>query len=441
MATMSGPANVSSRPKSSEIAGPASSDLRRSDPPVLQHGRFMSNIAGIAVLTISSRERLTNSVGPPPDSSPKLPSHSAPQRYLPPSFTRPASQLMSLVDLAPPFSSCSLTFPYSSIRKSPVVPSSSPAQKILHLELPLIHDRRVKGEPENSSDENPRQFEISENGRVATERIRLFIDCLSDFTQPLESFRSYVAISPFPLAEEHEPDGRGAARTGRLLCNRNNDDDKPFLRSFRSHRTATATGPEPYSSGGFFSKLDPPLPLRRTIDDRSDSNSRFSSSGCTELIPPYPLQAVSPIMTFDFSIRTSDFLRRPSYSQGTWHIMQNTSVVLPPSLGVPDSLLPVNFSVRTTQGTLVSPEGEVCLHADGTMPQPPIFFINRNSGVRFWLLDILQDSSQDSCERGNEALLARRAPTQIRINVRSHPLYSRRDPHPYLSTPPTVASL
>jgi len=381
MATMSGPANVSLRPKSPEIAGHVSSYLRRSIPPVLRHGRFMSNIANIPTLTIPSQERLTNSVGPPPDSSPKLTSHSAPQTYLPPSFTRPTSQLMSLVELAPHFSSCSLTCPYPSIRKPSVVPSSSPAQKILHLELPSIHDRRVRGEPEDSSDENPRRFGISENGRTATERSRLFIDCLSDFTPPLESIRSYVTISPFHLAEEHAPDGSSATRTRRLLSNRNDDANKFFFRSFRSYRTATES--EPYSSGGLFSKLDPPLPLRIIID-RSDSNSQFRSSGRMELIPPSP-QAVSPVTPCDLSIRTSDFLRRLSYSQGTWYIMQNASVLLPPSLGVPDSVLPPNFSVRTTQGTLVSLEGEACRHADGTTLQPSIFFINRNSWVGSWL--------------------------------------------------------
>jgi len=110
------------------------------------------------------------------------------------------------------------------------VPSSPPAQ------LPSIPDGRVRGEPEDSSDENLRQFEISENGQSATAtenatvRIRLYIDNPQDSISPLESSLSYFNVSPLPFAKGHEPDGSSGfysdlTRTGRL-SNRNNDDNK-----------------------------------------------------------------------------------------------------------------------------------------------------------------------------------------------------------------------
>ena len=75
---------------------------------------------------------------------------------------------------------------------------------------------------------------------------------------------------------------------------------------------------------------------------------------------------------------------------------------------------------------------EVCRHADCTTLQPPIFFVNRNSGVGFWLPDILQDRSHDPCERVNEAPLERRAASHLRIDVRSHVIANLSSLHMFL---------
>jgi len=119
--------------------------------------------------------------------------------------------------------------------------------------------------------------------------------------------------------------------------------------------------------------------------DRYVSNSRPCSSGRMGLIPPtYSLQAASPIITFDFSNRTSDFLRRPSYWEGAWDTMQNASVDSLLSFEYLNSPYLLNFSVRTTQGTLV-------LQKSWTMPVallPPFLSYepHRESGTQYYPL-------------------------------------------------------
>jgi len=389
---MSGSANVTSLPKSPEIAAPVSSGLRRSMPPVSQHDEFRS----LLTLTIPRRQDIfADSVEPPPDSSPERPPHVAPQRYLPipPSFTRPTGQLTSRGDLAPrPLPKRSYTSDYC---------------------------RSLIGDIEDLRKEISPQFVILENDWIATARAELrYIIYPLDPTSPLESIRP----NPEPrllVAKEHEPDGSGgfSSETTRV-------GNKPFCRGFLYRYTGAE--PEPYSSSRFFSEIDPPLPHRRTID-RSDSSSRCRSSSRMELIlASNSFEAMFPILTSAFSNRMSHFPPRPSYSQEIC-IMRNATVLLPSS-GVPNSLLYLDFSVRATRGTLVPQrrwtipfEGEAFQHADDDTLQPLIFFVNWNSGAGFWLPDILHDYHHEPWEQDNEAPLRGRsgATLHIWINVRS----------------------
>ena len=129
-------------------------------------------------------------------------------------------------------------------------------------------------------------------------------------------------------------------------------------------------------------------------------------------------------MAFDLSNPPLAFLRPPSSSQETWPIMQNGSTVWPLSLWAQNSLLPLDFSVGTTQDTVVPQrgweipfEGEVSRHADGIKRRHPISFVNRNSGVGPRLPENIQDHNHDPCERDDETPPKRM--THITINVGS----------------------
>ena len=266
---MCGLANVTSWPQSPEIVGSLSNDLRRSISPVTQHDEFVSNLAEISTPTIPSQEGVTDFVGSHPDSSSKRPSHLTPQTS---SFASPTGQLMSLGDLVPNSSPCSLTCLYPSIRMSLVVPSSPRAQMVLDLEPPSA-TRRVRGELEDSSKEDPCQSET---------------------------------------------------RTGCLLGNRSNGDNKPSFQNLRSGRTA-----QPYSSGRFFRKIDPPLPLRRTIRCRN-GNPRRRSYSCTPLAisPSEPYISGQSFSVFDPPIPVGRIInRRNSNSQRRYYRLTLT----PPS--------------------------------------------------------------------------------------------------------------
>ena len=145
-------------------------------------------------------------------------------------------------------------------------------------------------------------------------------------------------------------------------------------------------------------------------------------------------------MAFDFSDPPLAFLRPPSYSQEAWPIMQNASTVSPLSLWVQNSLLPPDFSVGTTQDTVVPQrgweipfEGEVRRHANGIKRQHPIFFVNRNSEVGFRLPENLQDHNHDPCERDDETPPKRR--THISINVGSQVSANLSSLHMFLIEP------
>ena len=89
--------------------------------------------------------------------------------------------------------------------------------------------------------------------------------------------------------------------------------------------------------------------------------------------------------------------------------------------------LPLDYSVRTTQGTVVpqrrwTPADEVDIrrHVEEATLQLPVFFVNRQGGVGFLLTDILQGHDHDLYNRDGQASLGGRATTHIRINVNFH---------------------
>ena len=133
-------------------------------------------------------------------------------------------------------------------------------------------------------------------------------------------------------------------------------------------------------------------------------------------------------------LKAPDFLLyyRVSYLWGVWYIMQNAPYVQQSPLGVPaqNSPLPLDFSVSTTQGTVVpqrrwTPADEVDIrrHVEEATLQLPIFFVNWNGGVGFWLPDILQGRDRDLYNRDSQAPLGERDFAHIRINVSSRTFF------------------
>jgi hypothetical protein len=136
---------------------------------------------------------------------------------------------------------------------------------------------------------------------------------------------------------------------------------------------------------------------------------------------------------FTFLLRTPDFLRYYgiTYSPGVWFMTQNSPYVQRSPLGIATQNPPLalDFSVKETQGTVVPqrrwfPADEVDFRrfvTEATL-QLPIFFVNRNGGIGFWLPDILQGRDRDLYNRDSEASLGGVATTHIRINVGSRTL-------------------
>ena len=134
---------------------------------------------------------------------------------------------------------------------------------------------------------------------------------------------------------------------------------------------------------------------------------------------------------FALLLRTQGFLRdyRMSYSQGVWYIMQNPPFFQPPPPGVPPQnlMLPLDHNVCITQGTVVpqrrwtpADEIDVRRYVENATLQLPIYFVNRNGGVGFWLPDILQGRDHDLYLGDTEAPLGGRATTHLRLNVSSY---------------------
>ncbi|KAI0247008.1 hypothetical protein BJV78DRAFT_1285887 [Lactifluus subvellereus] len=142
---------------------------------------------------------------------------------------------------------------------------------------------------------------------------------------------------------------------------------------------------------------------------------------------------------FALLLRSPDFLRYYGirYSQGAWYITYNIHSLQPPSMGVPmqGPRLPLDFSIRTTQGTVVPqrrwiPADEVDFrrHVEGATLQLPIFFVNQNGSVGFQLLDILQGCDRYLDNAFREAPLGRRTTTHIRINWPGYGHWKRQIP-------------
>lgn len=137
---------------------------------------------------------------------------------------------------------------------------------------------------------------------------------------------------------------------------------------------------------------------------------------------------------FALLLKTPGFLRyyRVTYSRGVWYITQNALHAQRPSVGIQTQNPPLalDFSVKETQGTVVPqrrwiPADEVDFRRFVTEAalQLPIFFVNRNGGVGFWLPDILRGRDRDLDNRDGEASLGGVTTTHIRINVSLRALY------------------
>jgi hypothetical protein len=129
--------------------------------------------------------------------------------------------------------------------------------------------------------------------------------------------------------------------------------------------------------------------------------------------------------------KTSGFLRHISYSKGVWYFIRHAPYVQPPSPGpsTQNVSLPLDFSVRTTQGTVIPqrrwiPGDGIDLrrHVEDGALQLPIFFVDHSGGIGFWLPDILQGRHHDLYDGDREAPLGGKTTTHIRINVSSHML-------------------
>ena len=134
---------------------------------------------------------------------------------------------------------------------------------------------------------------------------------------------------------------------------------------------------------------------------------------------------------FALLLKTPDFLRhhRIVYSKGIWYFMRNASYVQSssPAGSTRNPPLPLDYSVRTTRGTVIpqrrwtpADEADVHRHVECSALQLPIFFINHNGGIGFWLPDILQGRHHDLDDGDREAQLGGKTTTHIRINVSSH---------------------
>jgi hypothetical protein len=134
---------------------------------------------------------------------------------------------------------------------------------------------------------------------------------------------------------------------------------------------------------------------------------------------------------FALFLKTSDFLRhhRIIYSKGVWYAMRNAPYGQPPSppVSTQNPPLPLDYSVRTTRGTVIPQRRwipadavDVHRHVERCALLPPIFFINHNGATGFWLPDILQGRHHDLYDGDREAQLGGKTTTHIRISVSSH---------------------
>ena len=154
------------------------------------------------------------------------------------------------------------------------------------------------------------------------------------------------------------------------------------------------------------------------------------------LVDGFIAHTFSPEDTHNFFallLTTQEYLRHCniSYSQGVWYIMQNPPyfVPLPPGTPPQNLMLPLDFNINGTQGSVIpqrrwTPDDDIddagvrlyAVVASAPLALP-IYFVNSNGGIGFWLPDILQGRDHDLYNGNREALLGGRIPTFIRINV------------------------
>ena len=146
---------------------------------------------------------------------------------------------------------------------------------------------------------------------------------------------------------------------------------------------------------------------------------------------------------FTLLLRIPDFRPYVTYSRGVWYISHGQQ----PPAG-PPTQLPLDFSARATEGTIVpqrrwtpADEVDVRRYVQEAVLQLPVFFINRNGGVGFWLPDILEGHDGDLYNRGSHAPLGGVSTTHIRINVSPLSYLAATNPHPCWSAPFTVARI
>ena len=135
---------------------------------------------------------------------------------------------------------------------------------------------------------------------------------------------------------------------------------------------------------------------------------------------------------FALLLGTRDFLRhyRISYSRGIWYIMQNPPYFSPqPGVPTQNSILPLDHSIATTQGTVVpqrrwapADEIDVRRYVESAALQLPVYFVKQNGELGFWLPDILRGRDHDLYNGHGEAPLGGRTTTHIRLDVSSHTL-------------------
>lgn len=134
-------------------------------------------------------------------------------------------------------------------------------------------------------------------------------------------------------------------------------------------------------------------------------------------------------------LETQDYLRhyRISYSQGAWYMMQNPPYFPPPPPGIPPQnlMLPLDFNFNGTQGSVIPQrrwtrddenhemiETGVSRYVPNVPLLLPIYFVNRDGEIGFWLPDILQGRDHDLNNGDGEAPLGGKpVATQVRINV------------------------
>ena len=146
---------------------------------------------------------------------------------------------------------------------------------------------------------------------------------------------------------------------------------------------------------------------------------------------------------FSLLLRIPDFRPHVSYLRGAWYM---NSVQRSSGLPTRSTQLLLDFSTSITQGTIVpqrrwtpADEFDIRRYVRQATLQLPVFFVNRNGGIGFWLPDILQGRDHYLYNRDSQAPLGGRSSTHIRINVSSLSYLAAKGFHTCSSTPFTVA--